>query len=98
LETPYEDGIGIHVYHQYTLLSNQRDAIMAALQQANIACAIYYPVPLHQQKVFAEYCAGLGLPATEAVSARCLSLPMYPELTEEQVREVVNVIRNVAVE
>ena len=98
METPYEDGIGIHVYHQYTLLSDQRDAIMAALQQANIACAIYYPVPLHQQKVFAEYCAGLSLPATEAVAARCLSLPMYPELTDEQVREVVDVIGNVAVE
>ncbi len=95
LETPYEDGIGIHVYHQYTLLSDQRDAIMAALQQAKIACAIYYPVPLHQQKVFADYCAGISLPATEAVAARCLSLPMYPELTEEQVREVVGVIRGV---
>ena len=93
LETPYEDGIGIHVYHQYTLLSDQRDAIMAALQKASIACAIYYPVPLHQQKVFSEYCAGVSLPATEAVAKRCLSLPMFPELTEEQVREVVVVIR-----
>jgi dTDP-4-amino-4,6-dideoxygalactose transaminase len=92
LQTPYEDGIGIHVYHQYTLQSDKRDEIMAALQKANIACAIYYPVPLHQQKVFAEYCAGVSLPATEAVARRCLSLPMFPELTEEQVREVAGVI------
>jgi dTDP-4-amino-4,6-dideoxygalactose transaminase len=96
LETPYEDGVGVHVYHQYTLLSDRRDAIMAALQQAQIACAIYYPVPLHRQKVFLEYCAGVSLPVTEAVAAQCLSLPMFPELTEEQVREVVAVIRSVA--
>jgi len=93
LETPFEDGVGVHVYHQYTLLSDRRDAIMAALQQAKIACAIYYPVPLHQQKVFAADCQGLSLPNTEAVAARCLSLPIFPELSDEQVREVVAVIR-----
>jgi dTDP-4-amino-4,6-dideoxygalactose transaminase len=93
LETPFEDGVGVHVYHQYTLLSERRDAIMAALQQAKIACAIYYPVPLHQQKVFAADCQGLSLPNTEAVAARCLSLPIFPELSDEQVREVVAVIR-----
>ncbi|MDD5034052.1 MAG: DegT/DnrJ/EryC1/StrS family aminotransferase [Methylococcaceae bacterium] len=93
LETPYEDGIGVHVYHQYTLLTDQRDAIMAALQKAHIGCAIYYPVPLHQQKVFADYCAGLSLPVTESVASRCLSLPIFPELNEEQIRKIVSVIR-----
>ncbi|MFM8330534.1 MAG: DegT/DnrJ/EryC1/StrS family aminotransferase [Candidatus Methylumidiphilus sp.] len=92
LQTPYEDGVGVHVYHQYTLLSDRRDAIQAALQQANIACAVYYPVPLHLQRVFAEDCVGTSLPVTESVAARCLSLPMFPELTEAQVREVVAVI------
>ncbi|QSA97158.1 DegT/DnrJ/EryC1/StrS aminotransferase family protein [Methylococcus sp. EFPC2] len=94
VETPYEDGIGVHVYHQYTLLSDRRDAIQAALQNAQIACAVYYPVPLHQQKVFAADCQGVSLPVTEAVAARCLSLPIFPELAEEQVREVVGVIRS----
>jgi dTDP-4-amino-4,6-dideoxygalactose transaminase len=94
LETPFEDGIGIHVYHQYTLLSDRRDDIMKALQQASIGCAVYYPVPLHQQKVFAEYCTGLSLPNTEAVAARCLSLPIFPELSEEQVEQIVAVIRS----
>jgi len=95
LETPYEDGIGVHVYHQYTLLSDRRDDIQAALQRADIACAVYYPVPLHQQRVFQEDCAGLSLPITEAVAARCLSLPMFPELTEGQVSRVVEVVRGV---
>ena len=93
VETPYEDGIGAHVYHQYTLLSDRREAIMQALQQVNIACAIYYPVPLHRQKVFADGCAGLSLPVTEAVAQRCLSLPIYPELEEGQIRQIVSVIR-----
>jgi dTDP-4-amino-4,6-dideoxygalactose transaminase len=92
VEAPYEDGIGVHVYHQYTLLTDHREAIVAALQKANIACAIYYPVPLHQQKVFAEDCKGSSLTVTEAVAARCVSLPIFPELTEEQVREIVTVI------
>lgn len=93
LEPPYEDGIGRHVYHQYTLLSNQRDTIMDALQQAGIASAVYYPVPLHQQKAFAEDCAGLRLPVTESVSARCLSLPIYPELQDADIIRIADVIR-----
>lgn len=93
LETPLEDGLGVHVYHQYTLLSDRREAVMAALQQAGIASAVYYPVPLHQQKVFAELCGGVSLPVTEAVAARCFSLPIYPELEEADIRRIVAVIR-----
>ncbi|HFQ13973.1 MAG TPA: DegT/DnrJ/EryC1/StrS family aminotransferase [Gammaproteobacteria bacterium] len=91
---PHEDGKGEHVYHQYTLLSDQRDAIMQKLQEAQIGCAIYYPIPLHKQKVFAEACAGLSLPVTEDVVNRCLSLPIFPELGEAQVNEIVRVIES----
>ena len=91
---PHEDGKGKHVYHQYTLLSDQRDAIMQKLQEAQIGCAIYYPIPLHKQKVFAEACAGLSLPVTEDVVNRCLSLPIFPELGEAQVNEIVRVIES----
>jgi dTDP-4-amino-4,6-dideoxygalactose transaminase len=93
VETPHEDGLGVHVYHQYTLLSDRREAIMAALQKEGIACAIYYPVPLHQQSVFAADHAGVSLPVTEAVAGRCLSLPIYPELEEADIRRIVSVIR-----
>ena len=92
---PHEDGKGLHVYHQYTVLTDRRDAIMAALQQAGIACAIYYPIPLHRQEVFAADFAGLSLPVTERVAARCLSLPVFPEMTDAQVDEVVSVIKDV---
>ncbi len=93
IETPFEDGIGQHVYHQYTLLSDKRDDIMKALQAENIACAVYYPVPLHQQNAFKEECAGITLPVTESVAKRCFSLPICPFLSDENVYKIVDVIK-----
>jgi dTDP-4-amino-4,6-dideoxygalactose transaminase len=95
IETPFEDGVGVHVYHQYTLLSDRRDEILEALQAKQIACSIFYPVPLHQQNVFKEDCAGLSLPATEAIAARCMSLPICSEISDESIKEIVSVIRSV---
>ncbi len=95
LTTPFEDGVGEHVYHQYTLLSDRRDEVMQVLQDRQIGCAVYYPVPLHQQNVFKEACAGLSLPITESVAANCFSLPICPALTDETVKEIVMVIRGV---
>ena len=92
---PHEDGVGLHVYHQYTLLSEQREKIMEALASAEIGHAIYYPVPLHQQEVFAQSCKGLSLPVTEQVASQCLSLPIYPELEDERVAEITDIIRSV---
>jgi dTDP-4-amino-4,6-dideoxygalactose transaminase len=77
------------------LLSDRRDEILKALQEQQIACAVYYPVPLHQQNVFAETRAGLRLPVTEKVSAECLSLPICSELSDENVSKIVNVISSV---
>lgn len=93
LQTPFEDGVGLHVYHQYTLLTDDRAAIQQALTDQQIASAIYYPVPLHQQKVFASMAAGSSFPVTESVAARCLSLPIYPELSNDAVDEICGVIR-----
>ena len=93
LQTPHEDGVGVHVYHQYTLLTDRREAIQQALSAQQIASAIYYPVPLHQQKVFASISAGQSFPVTESVASRCLSLPIYPELSDSAIDEVCGVIR-----
>jgi dTDP-4-amino-4,6-dideoxygalactose transaminase len=93
LRTPCEDGVGLHVFHQYTLLTDHREAIQQALTEHKIASAVYYPVPLHQQKVFAGISAGTHFPVTESVAQRCLSLPIYPELSNESVDEVCGVIR-----
>jgi hypothetical protein len=51
IETPFEDGVGVHVYHQYTLLSDRRDEILEALQAKQIACSIFYPVPIASKPV-----------------------------------------------
>jgi UDP-N-acetyl-3-dehydro-alpha-D-glucosamine 3-aminotranferase len=93
LTTPYEDGVGVHVYHQYTLLCDRRDEVMKALQDKQIGCAIYYPVPLHQQNVFKDECEGLSLPVTESIAAHCFSLPICANLSDETVKQVASVIR-----
>lgn len=91
---PFEDGKGTHVYHQYTILTDKRDAIMAKLSENDIASAIYYPIPLHKQKAFEETCKDVSLPVTEDVINHCMSLPVYPELTDEQIEQIANVIKS----
>lgn len=93
VETPYADGKGRHVYHQYTILSDQRDAIQKALTDAGIACAVYYPVPLHRQEMFAATHGGVKLPVTERTAQRCLSLPISPMLQDAQIERIADVIR-----
>ena len=92
---PHEDGLGKHVYHQYTLLTEQRDEIMQALQAKDIGCAVYYPIPLHKQEVFATDCADVQLPITDQVVSQCMSLPIYPELKDEQIDMILDVIKGV---
>jgi len=90
---PHEDGKGVHVYHQYTILSERRDQVMAKLSERQISSAVYYPIPLHKQEVFAEACAGITLPVAEAVAANCMSLPVYPEMPDDSVRLVAETVR-----
>ncbi|PPK73247.1 dTDP-4-amino-4,6-dideoxygalactose transaminase [Methylobacter tundripaludum] len=95
LTTPFEDGLGEHVYHQYTLLCERRDEVMKALQDKQIGCAVYYPVPLHRQNVFKQEYANVSLPVTEFVAANCMSLPICPFLEDDSIKEIVSVIRDV---
>jgi dTDP-4-amino-4,6-dideoxygalactose transaminase len=90
--TPREHGRGMHVYHQYTLRSARRDAIKAALESAKIGSMIYYPIPLHRQDVYQEMCKGIGLPHAEQAAASVVSLPMFPMLTDAQIRRVCDVV------
>ena len=92
IKTPFEDGKGSHVYHQYTIMHEKRDAIHKALTDKGIASAIYYPVPLHRQEVFAASCKNVSLPNAESVSEKVLSLPMFPELTPEQIKHVTDTV------
>jgi dTDP-4-amino-4,6-dideoxygalactose transaminase len=81
-----------HVFNQYVVrvADGLRDGLMKHLKADNIACDIYYPVPLHRQECFADlgYAEG-DFPASEEASRGVLALPMFPEITAEQQRRVV---------
>jgi dTDP-4-amino-4,6-dideoxygalactose transaminase len=82
-----------HVWNQYTIRvpGGRRDALRAWLADARIGTEIYYPVPLHQQECFGALGYTLGsLPETDRAAAEVLSLPIFPELTEEQLQAVVH--------
>ncbi len=89
---PFEDGLGLHVYHQYCILLDDRAAVQKALADAQIASAIYYPIPLHKQEVFAAQCRDLKCPVSEEVASRVLALPMFPELSLEQVERIAHTV------
>ncbi len=92
--TPFAAAERTHVFHQYTLLADDRERLKQALADNGIASAVYYPIPLHRQEVFAETFRHVSLPVAEDLAKRVLSLPMYPELTEDQIASVCRAVRN----
>lgn len=87
--TPKLGGWGEHVFHQYTIRVPRRDRVQKALADQGVTTATYYPIPLHLQPAYAplQYKPG-SLPESERASAEVLSLPMYPELSPEQIAHV----------
>ena len=94
LELPAEDARGTHVYHQFTIRAERRDAIREALARQGIASSIFYPLPLHRQPAYAAANAGLALPVSEAVAKTVLSLPMHPLLDDAAVDRICQVLRS----
>lgn len=83
------------VYHQYTLRCGaDRGSVAEALEKAGIASAVYYPVPLHMQEVFSNLPGRRSLPESEAASREVLSLPMCPELMEEEIRKICHAVNS----
>jgi dTDP-4-amino-4,6-dideoxygalactose transaminase len=91
---PRVDARNEHIFHQYTIRAERRDALAEHLKARGIGHAIYYPTPLHDQPCFAYlgYRPG-ALPETETASQQVLSLPIYPELTEERQAAVIDAVR-----
>src|SRR5438105_1404855 len=86
-----------HVYYVYVVQVQDRDRFRQMLEQEGIATGIHYPLPLHLQPACAQYGYTRGmLPVTEAAAERIVSLPMYPELTAEQIETVTAAIRKVS--
>ncbi len=92
LELPAEDARGTHVYHQFTIRAERRDAIREALARQGIASSIFYPLPLHRQPAYAAANAGLALPVSEAVAKTVLSLPIHPLLDDAAVDRVCEAV------
>ncbi len=83
-----------HVFHQYTVRIKDRDAVKKKLDDAKMSSMIYYPVPCHLQAAYRDLGMKPGsLPVAERTAQEVLSLPMYPELTEEQVRTVADAVK-----
>jgi dTDP-4-amino-4,6-dideoxygalactose transaminase len=94
IQIPVESGDGKHVYHQYTIRVKDRDAIKKRLDDVKMSSMIYYPVPLHLQAAYKDLGLKAGsLPVSEQAAQEVLSLPMYPELTEEQIRTVAEAVK-----
>jgi dTDP-4-amino-4,6-dideoxygalactose transaminase len=82
-----------HVFHQYTIRVNNRDALHRALTEKKIGSSVYYPVPLHLQPLYASLGHKLeDFPNSERAAREALSLPMFPELRIDQLERVVDVV------
>jgi dTDP-4-amino-4,6-dideoxygalactose transaminase len=95
IKIPREAAYARHVYHVYAIRTKQREALMRALVEKDIHCGIHYPIPVHLQRAY----QGLHLregtfPIAELCASEFLSLPMFPELSKEQIEYVVTEIEH----
>ena len=94
LTVPTEKPYAKHVYHQFVLRSDNRDALIDRLAQKEIPAQIHYPIPVHKQKAYAHSFTGLSLPVTERVCSQQFSIPVHPWLTDEQVELIAAALRD----
>lgn len=94
LQLPREATWAESVYHLYVVRHPKRDDLKKHLEANGVGCALHYPLPLHLQKCYASlgYREG-SFPVSEKAARECLSLPIFPELTEAQIQRVVSVIK-----
>jgi dTDP-4-amino-4,6-dideoxygalactose transaminase len=91
-----EKGFRYHVFHQYVVIFESeevRERVREGLKERGIQTAVYYPLPLHLQECFKDLGYREGdFPVAESLSKRSLALPMFPELRDDEIKEVVDTI------
>jgi dTDP-4-amino-4,6-dideoxygalactose transaminase len=94
LVLPTKSENATHVYHQYVLRTSRRDHLRTQLRERGVGTNIHYPVPVHMQPAYAGRCEAdpQGLKITEGIAGEILSLPMYPELSDAMVVNVVDTL------
>ena len=94
LQLPREADYAESAWHLYVVRHPLRDELKRHLEASHIGCGMHYPLPLHLQKAFGHlgYKAG-DFPIAEKAARECLSLPIYPELTDEQIQRMAGVIK-----
>lgn len=91
---PTEALDAVHVFHQYTIrVPDDRDGFAAALQQRGVGSGVYYPIPVHRLPSFG---VDIDLPVTEQVASDCLSLPVHPSLSRDDLERIVEAVNEVA--
>ena len=95
IAVPVRRADATHVFHQYVIRVAKRDALRDRLRAAGIATGIHYPVPIHQQPAYSGRlaCGPSGLGVTERAAPQILSLPIYPQLSDEAIARVIAEIR-----
>jgi dTDP-4-amino-4,6-dideoxygalactose transaminase len=92
--TPAREATGgRHVYHLYVVETSDRDAFRAGLADAGVETAVHYPRPIHLQPAYRELGEGRELPVSEQLAASVVSVPLYPELTDDEVELVCAALR-----
>ncbi len=92
--TPKEMDYARHVYHIYAIRAQKRDDLIAKLGEKGVNCGIHYPVPVHLQNAYASLGLKAGsFPVAEKVASEFVSLPMFAELTEEQIRYTADMVK-----
>ena len=91
---PFEDKNAKHVYYMYVIATKKRDELMKFLKEHGISCGIHYPIPLHLQPAYKNLGWKNGdFPVSENLAKEILSIPIYPELTNEQKNYIVEKIK-----
>jgi dTDP-4-amino-4,6-dideoxygalactose transaminase len=95
LISPEQPAYSRHVYHVYMVRVKNRDRMLRNLADRGVSCGIHYPIPVHLQEAYQSLGFGPGsFPISERCAQECLSLPMFPELTEEQINQVTQEVKS----